>query len=126
MTAGSGDSIANQASLFQGFRKQLQRPTSESKVANFLQLHPQSLKSNFYFYNRSYLCAWSHVCLLVFLRGDIYFFLLLMITFLCQSCLAQIENKRGKYTIITSSRMIHHRPAVNYLPRIFTFLESSF
>ena len=41
MTAGSGDSIANQASLFQGFRKQLQRPTSESKVANFLQLHPQ-------------------------------------------------------------------------------------
>ena len=36
---------------------------SESKVANFLQLHPQSLKSNFYFYNRSYLCARSHVCL---------------------------------------------------------------
>lgn len=64
-----------------------------------------------------FMCAVS--CLFVFLRGGIYFFLLLIITFLCQNCLAQIENKGEKYTIITSSRMIPPQTCSKLSPKDF-------
>lgn len=69
MTAGSRESFTNQPSLFREFKKQLQRPTSESKVANFLITSSSELKSNFKFYDKILLIEQSHVLLI----GDIYF-----------------------------------------------------
>lgn len=69
MTTGSRDSITNQPSLFWEFRKQLQRPISESKVDNFSIMSSTELKSNFKFYGQILLIEQSHVLLI----GDIYF-----------------------------------------------------
>lgn len=67
---GFRDSLANQPSLSQGCRKFRQKPTSESEVASFLELSPQSWNPIFISQQISFVEQPN-----VFIRGDISLFL---------------------------------------------------